>query len=403
MAPSTPPHRRSHPSPTSPGPQAVGAVPAGLRWLAVASVFLAATAAATSPARAQETEGGEVGAGGEAATAAEESEASAGSADAGDAEGADAEPSAPPTPDEIAAAREAFSRGQQAFNGGDYQAAADAYEEAYAIVPDPTILFSLGDARQRAEDYVAAAEAYEKYLEKRPDADNREDVETRLEQLRQVPGSIKVTTDPPGASITVDDEPTGETTPATVSVSPGAHLVSVSLPRYAPAFEEVEVEFARETEVSLTLEEAPEEEVDPEGATGAAVGAGGVDGGEGEEDGYRPSVGLWVAIGVASAGLAAGTVLGFLAMDRQGEFDDTPGLDIRDEGESLALGADIALGVGLAAGVTAVVLYVVEKDAQTAQRSEGAPADDAASATRRTWVTPTAGPHGGGLVVGTEF
>jgi len=325
--------------------------------------------------------------------------------DAGDA--AETEANAPPSQEEIAAAREAFGRGQEAFNNGDYAGAAAAYEEAYAIVPDPTILFNLGDARQRAEDYRGAVDAYETYLEKRPDADNKADVEGRIAQLREVPATLHITSTPTGASISVDGVQEDAVTPADVSVAPGEHIVSVTLPDYAPAFEEIDVEFATEQDIELTLEEAPEDEVAPGGA-GAAVGAGAAAGGAADgEDAFSPSAGTWVAVGIAGAGLATGTVFGFLAMDRQSDFDDNPGTDAQDEGERFSLVADIAFGVGIAAGITALVLYLVEKsDYDAAHESSSNDEDgegDGGGDGAEVSVSPVVGPSGGGLAAQIRF
>jgi serine/threonine-protein kinase len=45
-------------------------------------------------------------------------------------------------------------------------------------------------------------------------------------------GFISVTTNPPGASISVDEKPTGEFTPARIKVDPGQHKISVHKPGY---------------------------------------------------------------------------------------------------------------------------------------------------------------------------
>jgi hypothetical protein len=50
---------------------------------------------------------------------------------------------------------------------------------------------------------------------------------------------VRVTSDPLGASIAIDGAPTGETTPADVSVPPGAHLVTLALATYATRSTEV--------------------------------------------------------------------------------------------------------------------------------------------------------------------
>lgn len=70
----------------------------------------------------------------------------------------------------------------------------------------------------------------------------------------------------------------------------------------------------------------------------------------------------WVAFGTSAAALVAGAVLAGMATKRHGELDDRCPDCSRaeiDGGKRLALGADVAFGVGLSAAITGLVLWWV--------------------------------------------
>ena len=73
---------------------------------------------------------------------------------------------------------------------------------------------------------------------------------------------------------------------------------------------------------------------------------------------------VMVTGGVAAAAVVAGGVLGGLALSAQADFNASHEGSNRaaayDRGGSLALGADIAFGTALVAGVVAVVLYFTQ-------------------------------------------
>ncbi|MBK8481054.1 MAG: hypothetical protein IPL40_07735 [Proteobacteria bacterium] len=84
----------------------------------------------------------------------------------------------------------------------------------------------------------------------------------------------------------------------------------------------------------------------------------------------------WVAFGAGGAALATGGVLALLATQRRAELADRCPDCSRAElegGKRLALGADLAFGVGLTAAITGLVLWLANPSA-TASRGPGAPA-----------------------------
>jgi len=290
-------------------------------------------------------------------------------------------------------ARAAYARGQELFRAGSFEEAEAAFEEAFEAVPNPVVLVSIGEARQRQGDAAGAVEAFEQYLEEREDAPDREEIAQRLENLRSMPATVAVSSTPVGASIAVDGEDTGQVTPADLELEPGTHEITVSMEGYEDGTETVEATFGSEHELNLMLDSTgggggiQDPFGDETGGTEPGPEPDPVDTGDDE----GPSAGVWVSAGISGAALVGGTVLGFLALSEQSDFDEMPTEDAADRGERLALFADVAFGVAAAAGITAIVLYMTGGD-------DGS--EESASAVR---VTPVLTEGGGGVAAGATF
>jgi tetratricopeptide (TPR) repeat protein len=70
------------------------------------------------------------------------------------------------------------------FNLGKYEDAASQYEAAYSLVPDPALLFNIGQCYRLAEKPEKAQIAYRSYLRTSPEsAPNRDIAEKRLQEI----------------------------------------------------------------------------------------------------------------------------------------------------------------------------------------------------------------------------
>jgi len=306
-----------------------------------------------------------------------------------------------PTEEDRAAAREAYGRGQTLYRDGQYLEAEAAFLEAYEHIPNPVVLLGVAEARERAGKFVGAVEALEGYLAGRPDAPDAEEVQGRIDRMRAMPGTLELTSTPAGAAIVLDGEDTGEETPATFEeLPPGEHTISLTLDGFEPAEQTVTVPFGETSEETLTLVEITEPEPEPEdGLMGDGEPLEALDDDDDDDDDEAdagPGAAVWATAGVAAAGLVAGTVLGFMALSRESEFDDTPAEDTADQGERFALFADVAFGVAAAGAITAIVLFVTSGDDEDEDDED---ADDGSSA----WVAPAVGPRGGGVSAGVTF
>jgi hypothetical protein len=262
-------------------------------------------------------------------------------------------------------------------------------------------------------------------------------------------GYLVVESDPPGASVFVDDRAAGAvgTTPWSNVLPPGRHRIWVEKPGFQAVEQEVEVAIADKKTVELALERlafgvlvvkanvpeamvyldgallgpAPVEKEVPAGAHTLRVVAEEmkeftevVEIGRGAttkalvrlnpEPSRTPA---WVSFGVAVALYAGGAVVGGFAVKADKELDaerkagrladDDPRIG---RGFGLALGADIAFGLGLI--VTGMCVYYFVRD--PLPPSEGKVYDpvDMAAAPKLA-VAPLLAPDGAGLALGVAF
>lgn len=84
---------------------------------------------------------------------------------------------------------DAFTRGQKAYQAGDFKGAAAAFAEAYSHLPLPDLLFNQGQALDKAGDVWGAVKAYQLYLNMAPDTPDAGKVRARIEALHQANGS----------------------------------------------------------------------------------------------------------------------------------------------------------------------------------------------------------------------
>lgn len=298
------------------------------------------------------------------------------------------------SPEQRRAAREAYGRGQALYREGRYEESVAAFEEAYSLIPNPVVLLALAESRERAGDLAGTIEALERYLAERPDAPDRADVEARLQRLRATPATLVVRSEPPGATILVDGQERG-TTPAELEVPAGRHTVTLTAEGREPLEQEVEAVVGARHELEVALPESLESAGDegdevfgagdgiPEAEPAASEGDAGGDEG--------PSAAVWVTTGLAAASLVGGTVLGFMSLSREAEFDDDPREKTADQGERFALFADVLFGLAAVSAITAVVLFLTDGDDE----------DEPASASLR--VAPVVSPRAGGVTAELRF
>ncbi|GAC1543502.1 MAG: hypothetical protein NVS3B10_31560 [Polyangiales bacterium] len=77
-----------------------------------------------------------------------------------------------------------YRKSQQLYKDGKFAEAAQLLREAYALSPDPVLLFNLGRACEAQQDLECAVDAYERYLSKSSPPD-RAAIEARIANYRK--------------------------------------------------------------------------------------------------------------------------------------------------------------------------------------------------------------------------
>ncbi len=271
-------------------------------------------------------------------------------------------------------ARALFMRGQEAYQHGDYESAVENWRRAYAVDPRPALQYNLAQAYGRLGRLAEERDALELYIAgASPEDPSLAGARARIATLRErlARTSLRIGGGVEGAILFVDGEERGRLPlHEPLSVEPGTHRIEATAPGYE--------------RFQASAHVPPGEVVPVDVAMSPATGS--------RERAPTPtsSIVLWSAGGGV---LVTGGVLGILALKKSD--DAMPGTSAEDSARGMALGADIAYGVGAAAAVTGLVLFLVRGDAED---------EDVADARRvRLGVTPLVSSSGAGIGLSGSF
>ena len=172
--------------------------------------------------------------------------------------GAAADPAVDPSADPAAAARAAYREGADLYKAGKYREAITQFEAADRLKPSPALQFNIGQSWEKLGEPAAALASFARYLRLDPAAPNRESVQRSVKTLearlaatgRQM---LHVTTDPPGADLSVDGAAAGKA-PLDAAYPPGPHSLAAAAPGRRTTLREVVLFPLRSLEVNLVLE-----------------------------------------------------------------------------------------------------------------------------------------------------
>ncbi|MBI2898202.1 MAG: tetratricopeptide repeat protein [Deltaproteobacteria bacterium] len=270
-------------------------------------------------------------------------------------------------------ARSHFEAGSSYYDQGRYEEALREFEEAYRLAPDaqkPVMLFNMGQAQERLGRLGDAIDTFRRYLEIATDADDRGVVQERVQNLeaRLQATAIVLNVSVAGARVLVDGQERGQSPLARpLLVTPGAHDIRIEKEGFQPFTLRVSVPAGEQVETDASLvalppppPPAPEppprapEPPPPEPAPAPPS--------------PRGRTYTWVAAAVAGGAAIAGGVLGFMALGKSDKANEAAeeGIDhvayddASSSARTLAVFADISLGLAVVAAGAAVVLYLVE-------------------------------------------
>jgi len=131
-------------------------------------------------------------------------------------------------PGRDAEARGLFEAGRAAFDQGRYQDALGYFDRAYQLSRRPQLLYNLGQVHDRLRHDEEALTAFQQYLKQVPGAENRAEVEHRIQAMRQAMyGSLHFTLSPANAEVWIDGEAKPLDATGRLQVTTGSHEILV--------------------------------------------------------------------------------------------------------------------------------------------------------------------------------
>jgi tetratricopeptide (TPR) repeat protein len=284
-------------------------------------------------------------------------------------------------------AKRKFAEGNERYARGDYEGSIESFKAAIAADPKlPGPYRNLGLTYRALNRCTEAIPMYEKYLELRPESRFTEKVRREIDlcraKLGQAPlprhdggGTSSGTLHAPeaqaflhvGANL-IGGEATDEAsvrvdgilrgpTPLTIPVTAGVHKVHLERAGFESADAVVEIGPGERREVELTMNKLPdqppivqvpvEQPTQPKGS-------------------YRKYA--WITLGVAAGlglmgagfGIAEGQLYGDVVTADRSTLTRDQANRTRDQAANYAIGAYVGLGLGGAALIAAVVLFIVD-------------------------------------------
>jgi hypothetical protein len=258
-----------------------------------------------------------------------------------------------------AEARKAYGEAESKFQSGDFEAALAGYKTANDALPAPMTLYKMAICLDKLDKAADAIAAYGAFLGSNPPASMEAKVteaQGRVADLKKkTPVVVKVKSDPPGASVSLDGVAQMGVTPLDVKTTPGHHKVHLTSPGYEAVDKELDVEAGAEATVdanlpkSIPIAEAPPPPPPPKPAEKPPEPA----------PERRSNTAAYVVLAVAGAGAIVGGIFGVKALQEKSDFDNgEKNTDKADSVEKNALIADMALGAAITLGVTGTVLLL---------------------------------------------
>lgn len=206
-----------------------------------------------------------------------------------------------PSPEDRARAAEQKALADEAYLARQYRLALQRLEAAWTLDPDPRYIANQGLVYEQLGEYDEAVAALRQFLESDPPADKARAAREVIDRLEP---PVRIETTPPGATVTVQGEPTPRgTTPLVTRVTAGTHTFILDLPGHARWRRPAKVEPGEGLRVEAALAPLP---APPPVRASRGLGA----------DGWG-----YVALGAAAVAGASGAVLYTLGLDAAASRD----------------------------------------------------------------------------------
>ena len=171
-----------------------------------------------------------------------------------------------------------YEKGRKLYRQKRYDKAEEAFRKAYALDSTPKLLFNMAKCQEKGGRHIEAISSYEGYLDAKPNAGNRKEVELTIRYLEEkalrTHLHLYIRTTPPGASVYMDgSEKPVAFTPSKHWLSRGKHRVRLHKEGHLPITRQLDIAKLGTKELELTLvpEDAPARISFPGALAGAQV------------------------------------------------------------------------------------------------------------------------------------
>jgi hypothetical protein len=158
------------------------------------------------------------------------------------------------SPDARAKAKALLNEGSALYQSGDYAAALEKFQNAYATYASPKIWFNIGQANRDLGRYDESMAAFEKFLVGASEAsvEALADARKAVAELKPKLGRLRIECQLPGAEVNIDGKVVGQAPlPDPVWVMPGRHQLTAIADGASPAVTTVNVVAGTESLVEL--------------------------------------------------------------------------------------------------------------------------------------------------------
>jgi hypothetical protein len=287
----------------------------------------------------------------------------------------DSEPKEPETPEQ-AAARERYTKGKAFYDEKKFDEALAEFQAAYEAKSHPTVLKSIAECQVQLGDITAAIETLQKYVDD-PEATEKETVEARIRELKNMPIKVSVKSNPEGAKIAVAGTQIDEVTPAEIELASGEYIITLSAEGFAPVSRSLAVKLEGQNELSIDFaaEAAAAKQPEADALADPFASEEEIPAEEGEEVEEDDDDGLpnafWACAAIAGVGLVSGTVFGTMALGDEDDYEHDPKPETKEAGERDAIIADVSFGVAGAAAIVGIIVLVTSRK-KNKEKSESA-------------------------------
>lgn len=147
--------------------------------------------------------------------------------------------------------------GKQAYDRGEFAKSLQHFRAAYDLYQHPDIIYRIALCHERLGEDEQAVRYYRQFLAEAPNAPERPRIEKTIEviEARVAKSEIRVTSEPDGAAVYIDDEANGVAgyTPTALVVKPGNYKLIVRKDGFEPVRELVTVKPGQSVQMRYQL------------------------------------------------------------------------------------------------------------------------------------------------------